>query len=384
MQEFTFAPAVMPPAAEALRTEVRDFLADARARGLFTPRRHSWSSFDPAFSAECGRRGFIGMTWPKAFGGGGRSALERYVMTEEMLAGGAPVGAHWVADRQSGHQILHHGSERAKALILPQICAGTCFFGIGMSEPDSGSDLAAARTRAVRVDGGWSITGRKVWTSNAHRAHYLIVLARTEQRSDANRHAGLSQFIVPLDAEGIEVRPIYNLYGGHDFNEVVFDGVFAPDDMMIGEEGSGWTMVTGELSFERSGPDRFLSTVQLLLEVIDASGPEPDRAAAIDIGRKVAELAALRRMSTSIAGMLDRDLRPITEAALVKDLGTAFEQSIPEVARRLLAIEPRIDREDGDLAALLGHTVVAAPAFTIRGGTREILRGMIARGLGLR
>ncbi|GGB36276.1 acyl-CoA dehydrogenase [Tistrella bauzanensis] len=384
MQEFTFAPAVMPPAAEALRTEVRDFLADARARGLFTPRRHSWSSFDPAFSAECGQRGFIGMTWPKEFGGGGRSALERYVMTEEMLAGGAPVGAHWVADRQSGHQILHHGSERAKALILPQICAGTCFFGIGMSEPDSGSDLAAARTRAVRVDGGWSITGRKVWTSNAHRAHYLIVLARTEQRSDANRHAGLSQFIVPLDAEGIEVRPIYNLYGGHDFNEVVFDGVFAPDDMMIGQEGSGWTMVTGELSFERSGPDRFLSTVQLLLEVIDASGPEPDRAAAIDIGRKVAELAALRRMSTSIAGMLDRDLRPITEAALVKDLGTAFEQSIPEVARRLLAIEPRINREDGDLAALLGHTVVAAPAFTIRGGTREILRGMIARGLGLR
>lgn len=384
MQEFTFAPTAMPPAAEAIRTEVRAFLKEARDTGLYTPRRHSWSSFDPAFSAECGRRGFIGMTWPESYGGRGRSALERYVMTEEMLAGGAPVGAHWVADRQSGHQILHHGSDRAKREILPKICAGTCFFGIGMSEPDSGSDLAAARTRAVQVDGGWRITGRKIWTSNAHRAHYLIVLARTAARSDSNRHAGLSQFIVPLDAEGIEVRPIYNLYGGHDFNEVVFDGVFAPDDMMIGEEGSGWTMVTGELAFERSGPDRFLSTVQLLLEIIDGAGPQPDRMAAVEIGRKVAELATLRRMSTSIAGMLDRDLRPATEAALVKDLGTAFEQSIPEVARRLLALEPRIDREDADLAALLGHTVVAAPAFTIRGGTREILRGMIARGLGLR
>jgi alkylation response protein AidB-like acyl-CoA dehydrogenase len=361
---------------------VRAFIAAEVAEGAFTPSRNSWSSFDPEFSRKCGERGYIGMRWPKQYGGQERSALERYVVTEEMLAGGAPVGAHWVADRQSGQQILRYGSERAKRTILPKIAAGTCFFSIGMSEPDSGSDLAAVRTRAARVEGGWKISGTKIWTSGAHRTNYLIALARTAPKQE-DRHAGMTQFIVDLSQPGVGVRPIHNLYGGHDFNEVVFDEYFVADDMVMGEPGMGWKLVTGELAFERSGPDRFLSTYQLLLESIRAIGPNPDARSASEIGRFVAHLATLRRMSTSIAGMLERGAQPIVEAALVKDIGTAFEREIPETVRHLIPTEPTLG-DGASYAELLGMTILRAPGFTLRGGTREILRGMIARGLGLR
>jgi alkylation response protein AidB-like acyl-CoA dehydrogenase len=382
MHEFRFEAVRMPAAAESLRREVRAFIAAEVARGAFTPSRNSWSSFDPEFSRRCGERGYIGMRWPKQYGGQERSALERYVVTEEMLAGGAPVGAHWVADRQSGQQILRYGSERAKRTILPKIAAGTCFFSIGMSEPDSGSDLAAVRTRAARVEGGWKISGTKIWTSGAHRTNYLIALARTAPKEE-DRHAGMTQFIVDLSHPGVGVRPIHNLYGGHDFNEVVFDEYFVADDMVMGEPGMGWKLVTGELAFERSGPDRFLSTYQLLLESIRAIGPNPDARSASEIGRFVAHLATLRRMSTSIAGMLERGAQPIVEAALVKDIGTAFEREIPETVRHLIPTEPTLG-DGASYAELLGMTILRAPGFTLRGGTREILRGMIARGLGLR
>ena len=382
MHEFRFEPVRLPAAAEALRAEVRAFIAEEAARGAFTPSRNSWTSFDADFSRKCGARGYIGMRWPKQYGGGERSALERYVVTEEMLAGGAPVGAHWVADRQSGNQILRNGSERAKRSILPKIAAGECFFSIGMSEPDSGSDLAAVRTRATQVEGGWKISGTKVWTSGAHRTHYLIALARTGPKEE-DRHAGLTQFIVDLAQPGVSVRPIRNLYGGHDFNEVVFDDYFVPEDMILGGVGMGWKMVTGELAFERSGPDRFLSTYQLLVESVRALGPEPDARAANEIGRCVAHLATLRRMSLSIANMLERGAQPIVEAALVKDVGTAFEREMPETFRHLIPTEPTLG-EGSSYAELLGMAVLHAPGFTIRGGTREILRGMIARGLGLR
>jgi alkylation response protein AidB-like acyl-CoA dehydrogenase len=382
MQDFKFEPVQMPPGVDALRNKVRAFIAEEVAAGGFTPKRNSWSSFDAEFSRKCGERGFIGMTWPKQYGGGEKTALERYVMTEEMLAGGAPVGAHWVADRQSGHQILRYGSERAKQTILPKITAGMCFFGIGMSEPDSGSDLAAVRTRAVKAEGGWRLHGTKVWTSSAHRANYLIALVRTSAKQE-DRHAGLTQFIIDMAEPGVTVRPIYNLYGGHDFNEVVFDDYFVPDDMVVGDVDGGWKMVTGELSFERSGPDRFLSTYQLLAESIRVIGTEPDDRAANEIGRFVAHLATLRRMSTSVAGMLHRGQQPVVEAALVKDIGTTFEREIPEIFRHLIPTEPTMGHGDS-YAELLGMTVLRAPGFTIRGGTREILRGMIAKGLGLR
>lgn len=383
MQAFQFDAPQLPPQAIEARRRVRAFLFEERDAGRFTPHRCSWSTFDAQFSRRAGAAGFIGVTWPREYGGQSLSSLVRYVITEELLAAGAPCFAHWVADRQSGPQILRHGSERARQSILPRICAGECYFGIGMSEPDSGSDLAAVRTRAVKRDGGWAIDGSKIWTSNAHLAHYLIALVRTGDAGE-DRHGGLTQFIIDLSRPGVTVRPINNLAGDHEFNEVFFENYFVPDDMMLGAEGQGWAMVTEELAFERSGPDRFLSDYRLLVGLIDRVGLRPDSRQAGEIGRFVAHLAALRRMSISIAGLLDQGKSPNTEAALVKDVGTAFERELPEVARTLIAVEPSLSDADDAFADTLARVVMYSPSYTIRGGTREILRGMIARGLGLR
>ncbi|MDX2158049.1 MAG: acyl-CoA dehydrogenase family protein [Hyphomicrobiaceae bacterium] len=383
MPQFTFEPVTMPPEARRLRAEVRAFLDEEIATGGFSPTVGAMVEADPAFSRKVGERGWLGMTWPREYGGGERSSLERFVVIEELLAAGAPVMAHWIGERQSGPQILRHGSERAKRTILPEIAAGRCYFAIGMSEPDTGSDLASVKTRAVKAEGGWRITGRKVWTSYAHRAHYLIALVRTSG-SPEQRHHGLTQFIVDVKSPGISVRPIYNLYGGHDFNEVTFDDVFVPEDMTVGGEGRGWDMVVSELAFERSGPDRFMSTYPLLVEAVSELGPDPEPMAAAEVGRLVANLATLRRMSVSIAGMLNEGKSPVTEAALVKDLGTTFEQEIPEVVRRVLPIEPRGMVGANGYADLQQLSQMQCVSYSIRGGTREILRGMIARGLGLR
>jgi len=382
MNEFRFEPVTMPPEAAALRAEVRAFLAQELAEGNFKPTVGAMVAADPAFSRKCGERGYLGMTWPKQYGGHERSALERYVTIEEMLAAGAPVMAHWIADRQSGPQILRHGSARARAMILPEIAAGRCFFAIGMSEPDTGSDLAGVKSRAVKTEGGYRVNGRKVWTSFAHEAHYLIGLFRTGGRPE-DRHVGLTQLIIDLKSPGITVRPIINVYGSHEFNEVTFDDVLVPEDMTVGGEGQGWAMVTSELAYERSGPDRFLSTFPLLVEAFRELGPDPHPAAAADFGRLVAHLATLRRMSTSIAGLLEKGLSPATQAALVKDLGTTFEQEIPEVVRRVLPLEPRFTDANNLYARLQQLSQQQMASYSLRGGTREILRGIIERGLGL-
>ena len=235
-------------------------------RGRFETHVDTWlSGVDPAFSKKLGDRGWLGMTWPKKYGGHERSAMERYAVTEELLAAGAPVAAHWIADRQSGPNLLRYGTEEQRQEILPRIAAGECFFVIGMSEPDSGSDLASIRTRAVRDrSGDWVVNGAKVWTSNAHHSHYAIVLVRTSPAGHgATGTRGCRQLLVDLSLPGITINPIRILDGGHHFNEVVFDDVVVPGDMLLGEEGNGWHQVTAELAFERSGPERFLSTIHL-------------------------------------------------------------------------------------------------------------------------
>jgi alkylation response protein AidB-like acyl-CoA dehydrogenase len=300
-----------------------------------------------------------------------------------MLASGAPVSGHWIADRQSGPLILRAGTEAQKQRYLPRIAAGELMFCIGMSEPDSGSDLASVRTRATAVAEGFRINGTKLWTSNAHRADCMILLARTGEAGE-QRHGGLTQFLVDLkETPGISIRPVHNLAGEHHFNEVVFQDALLPATSVLGEVGDGWRQVTGELAFERSGPERFLSSFTLLVELARALGPEPSERARIALGRIVAHIVTLRRLSRSVAGMLQTGANPAQQAALVKDLGTALEQEIPEIARQLVDEEP--DRASTrDFVKVLAHTMMNAPSFTLRGGTREILRGMIARGLGLR
>jgi len=357
-----------------LRETLRDRAPHTRAR--------SWGGFDREFSKKVGARGWIGLTWPKKYGGHERSALERYVVLEEMLAAGAPVSAHWVADRQSGPLLLRFGTEEQRERFLPGIARGELAFAIGMSEPDSGSDLASIRTRAEKVSGGYRVNGTKVWTSNAHLSDYMIALFRTRVVPD-KKHEGLSQFLVDARSPGISIRPIIDLSGAHHFNEVVFQDAFVPEDLRVGEEGAGWKQVTTELAFERSGPERYLSSIQLLIETIREVGKEPGERAAVTIGRLVAHLATLRQMSLSVARMLQAGQNPNLEAAVVKDVGTSFEQEIPETIHALLGMEPRLS-SGSPFERTLGFLTEHAPSFSLRGGTREVLRGIIARGLGLR
>jgi alkylation response protein AidB-like acyl-CoA dehydrogenase len=382
MSIFHFELLALPPEAEAFRDEVRAFIRAEMGDRPSVRRARSWGGHDPEFSRKLGARGWIGLTWPKRYGGQERSFLERYVLLEELLAAGAPAGAHWVAERQSGPLLLRFGTEAQRERFLPQIVRGELSFAIGMSEPDSGSDLASIRTRAVRTDGGYIVNGTKVWTSNAHRSQYAIALFRTAVVAD-KKHEGLSQFLVDLKSPGITIRPIINLAGSHDFNEVIFQDAFVPEDMRVGGDGEGWKQVTTELAFERSGPERYLSSMALVVELIRAAGRSPDPRAAEVIGRLVAQLVTLRQMSLSVAGMLQAGQNPNLEAAVVKDVGTTFEQSIPEIVHALLDLEPTID-SGTDLQQTLGYLVQRAPSFSLRGGTREVLRGIIARGLGLR
>ena len=358
----------LPEAAAELRADVRRFLRDELSAGAFIPRCDAWlSGCDPAFSRRLGERGWLGMTWPRRYGGQERSALERHVVVEELLAAGAPVAAHWIADRQTGPLLLRYGSEALRERFLPGMAQGKTYFAIGMSEPDSGSDLASVRTSARRVEGGWSVGGTKVWTSGAHLAHAMITLVRTEPPGD-DRHAGLSQVIVDLEADGVEIRPIRLLTGEHHFNEVVLRDCFVPDSMVVGALGEGWKQVTSELAYERSGPERFLSTFPLLADLA-ASGS----AAA---GRLAAELWTLRRLSLGVAGALQAGAEPAVEAALVKDLGTLFEREVTEASRAVHGGEPGHPLHEHYRRALL-----EGPGFTLRGGTSEVLRTIVARSL---
>jgi alkylation response protein AidB-like acyl-CoA dehydrogenase len=383
MQPFRFDLCELPGETKGLREEIRSFLAEELRHVPKVTRAQTWSGSDPEFSRKMGAKGWIGMTWPKKYGGHERSFFDRYVMLEEMLAAGAPVGAHWIGDRQSGPLLLRFGTEEQRQLILPRVAKGECYFCIGMSEPDSGSDLAATRTRADKVEGGYRVNGTKLWSSGAHTSHYMIALFRTDSAPEA-KHSGLTQFIVDLkNTDGITIRPIRDLAGNSHFNEVVFEDAFVPDSMLVGSEGSGWGQVTAELAFERSGPERYLSSFLLMVEMIrELEKRGGDEGAAV-VGRLVAHLLTLRQMSLSVAGMLEKGENPALEASVVKDLGAIFEQDMPVVAHELLGIAPTIG-DGSDYEEVLGYLTQTTPSFSLRGGTREILRGIIARGLGLR
>ena len=374
----------IPDSAEALRPAVRAFLDEALAGRATDRLARSWMGFDAGFSRALAARGWVGLTLPREYGGGGQDAFRRFVLAEELLARGAPVSAHWIADRQSGPLILKYGSEAQRRFFLPNICAAEAFFCIGMSEPQSGSDLAGLRARATRNADGWILNGQKIWTTNAHRAQYMIALVRTSGAPE-DRHAGLSQLIVDLSLPGITVRTIEDLAGDAHFNEVFFDDVQLPADAIVGEEGAGWAQVTAELAFERSGPERIYGSIVLFDAWLEHLRSLP-RAADADValaGRLLAHLAPLREMSLALSAQLAAGASPVIEAALVKDLGTEFEQAVPNLLADALYAAP--DAAPPPLLLQTLHYVLqVCPTFSLRGGTREILRGVIARGLGLR
>jgi alkylation response protein AidB-like acyl-CoA dehydrogenase len=365
--------------AAASRERAHAFLVGELAAAHFTPTVDSWMrSPDPAFSRRLAAAGLLGTAIPTKYGGRGGTQLERYAIAEELVAAGAPVAAHWIAERQLAPLLLRFGSDEQRERLLPAIARGEIVFSIGMSEPDAGSDLAAVRTRATRTGDGWALSGRKVWTTNAHLASVMVVLARSDGEP-ADRHQGLSQFVVDLPSAGVSIAPIRTLDGAHHFNEVTFDDVELKADALLGERGQGWAQVNSELSFERSGPERFLSMVPLLRAWTAALPDEPGELEAATLGRLSARLTALRRMSFLLVWSLQHGADVAQAAASVKLLGAAFEQ---DVAESVAALVDRLECPPEALISLVDQAVVAAPAVSLRGGTSEILRTIVARSLG--
>lgn len=376
-QAFDFHRFDLPDDAGTLRANLRGWLAEHQPATSAARRANCWAEFDTDFSRKLGAAGYLGMTWPARYGGREAHPLARYVVVEELLAAGAPVGAHWIADRQTGPLLLKYGTEAQRERYLPAMARGECFACIGLSEPQAGSDLAAVRTAARETAEGWRVNGQKLWTTGAHISHVILALVRTDEGSE--RNAGLSQLLIDMDTPGITVRPIADMAGRADFNEIFFDDVLVPHGALVGTRGQGWAQVTAELALERSGPERYLSSHALLVALVDAA--RGNAALTALVGDLTAELWTLRNLSRSTAAKLAMGGDPMVEACVVKELGNAFEQDMP---RRVQAVLDMDWADSSELASVLRALLIASPSFSLRGGTREIVRGIIARGLGLR
>jgi alkylation response protein AidB-like acyl-CoA dehydrogenase len=354
---------------QRLRDDVRAFLAQRLPPGSYDIGLGFAADSDPGFSRDLGSRGWLGMALPRDYGGGGRTAVERLIVVEELLAVGAPVGWHWVADRQSGPNIAANGTEEQKHHFLPRIASGELSFAIGMSEPDAGSDLASVRTKAVKVDGGWLLNGTKIWTSGAAEATHLLGLFRTSE----DRYRGLTQFIVERNAEGLTPSKIPFIDGTRHFCEVAFEDVFVPDSMLLGEVGAGWGQNTAELVLERGGVDRWMSVMPVLQHWAEnLSGAA--------LGSVCARCWGFHGLSLAIARAVDRGESPTVEAALAKEMATRFEQECIEIVLRHFGRTPELTSPDPP-EALLARAILTGPSFTIRGGTTEILRNIISKAL---
>jgi alkylation response protein AidB-like acyl-CoA dehydrogenase len=377
-----FAWTELTPEELSLQAEVRAFLA--AELGSDAGRRPGLGMNGAAsreFSRKLGARGWLGMALPKRYGGAERSAVDRFVVTEELLRYGAPVGHHWLADRQTGAVINRFGTEEQKARFLPGIASGELGFSVGLSEPGAGSDLAAIRTRAVRDGDGWVISGQKVWTTGAHRNDYIVALCRTSDEPD--RRDGLTQFLVSLSAPGLAVHPIALLDGSADFNEVVFDNVVVGQDAVLGDLGRGWSQTTAELALERGGPDRFMSiypVVEAFLREAGTSGAQLGEQARRFLGRATATFWVLRNLALSIARAVDRGESSVHQAALLKEMATRFEQDVITALLDVIDIQPACD-SPSVFERLLCEAILIRPVFTIRGGTSEILRSVAAKAI---
>lgn len=376
----------MTPAQTELRSEVRRFLA-----GMVSAERSlddGWIvGFSREFSRALGERGWIGYTWPKRYGGQEGSYLERLILTEELLRAGAPVAAHWFADRQIGPALLAYGTEEQRGEILPRITRGEAVFCVGMSEPNAGSDLASLRTRAVEDGDFLVIDGHKIWTTHAHEADYCYLVARTDPA--APKHKGLSELLVDMRLPGITVRPIVDMAGEHHFNEIFFEGVRVHRRYLIGEKNRGWYQIASQLDYERSGIERILSNHGVFRSARDyarETGLARDPLWRDRLARLETDLVIGRWLIYRVAWLLSRGVVPNKESALTKAFGTELEQRVAEAAGEILGMHALLlpGSPAARFAGRVARALLFAPSYTIMGGTSMILRNILAlRGLGL-
>ena len=372
---------------EVFRQEVRAFLREALPEPPVI-REDAWIiGFDRAFSKKLAARGWIGLTWPREYGGQGRSYLERLILTEELLRHSAPVAAHWLGDRQMGPSILRYGTPEQKVKFLPQIISGDIVFCIGMSEPGAGSDLAGLQTRAVEDGDYYVLSGQKIWTSFAHQADYCYLVARTNPH--VPKHKGISEFLVDMRTPGITVKPIVDMTGAHHFNEVFFDQVRIPKDCLVGEQDRGWYQIAGQLDYERSGIERLMSNYPILeaiMHYVQETGQSRRELVRHRLAQLHIEFTMGRLLVYKVAWLLSQGVVPNAEAAAAKAYCTEFEQRLAQAASELMGGYGQL--LPGSHRALLhgriARAYLYAPAYTIQGGTSTILRNIMAtRGLGL-
>ena len=353
----------------ALGAEARAVAREAAA-GLAV-REDSWvCGYDRDFSLELGKRGWLGMVWPVEEGGHGRTALERFVVTEALIGEGAPIASSWVGDRQIGPTLLAYGTAEQRARWLPPMVRGEVTWSIGLSEPDAGSDLAALRTRAWPDGDGWRIEGRKIWTSLATDAEHCYLVARTDPEAPA--HQGISDFVVDLDSPGVTVTPIRDMTGAQDFCEVTYDGVHVPADHLIGTLHGSWKQIMRQLEHERGGVDRIVSNRALFLETVARIDPS-DRV----LRQRAASLEARFRIGRQLVLRALGGAAPQGFSALTKVFCTEVEQDVAELCVDVLGLE-------GLMPGRASRNLLYAPAYSIQGGGNAILRTVLAeRVLGL-
>lgn len=360
----------------ALTPELEQLAQGARAVGAeaAATRPHQedgWvAGFDREFSRELGRRGWLGMTWPVELGGGGRTPLERFLVTEALVATGAPVAATWVGDRQIGPTLIAYGSDAQQRKYLPEMVAGEVTWCIGMSEPDAGSDLASIRTRATRDGDAYVIEGNKVWTSFAADAEHCYLIARTGE--PGRGHGGLSEFIVDMDAPGVHARRIVESTGDANFCEVELDRVRVPAANLVGTPDQSWSQLMAQLGHERAGIDRLVSNRALFERAraaADTTDPRVrDELVRLESGYRIGRLMVLRE----VLGQAPRGF-----SAATKTFCTEHEQRVAEFAARVAGPHAMLESREA-------RACVYAPAYTIQGGTSAVLRNVLAeRVLGL-
>ncbi len=363
----------LPPELRRLADEATEVGRAAAARCDL--REDSWLiGADRDFSRELAERGWLGMTWPTEHGGGGRTALERFVVVEALIATGAPIAASWFADRQIGPTLLQFGTDDQRAQWLPGIISGTDMWSIGMSEPDAGSDVAAIRTKAEKVDDDrWLVNGQKIWTSGAAEADYIYLVARTDP--DAPPHKGLSEFVVPMDSPGIKIERITDMTRNAHFCEVWFDDVEVPAANLVGELNGSFAQIMRQMEHERGGIDRLVSNRALYDEALAAFTAA---GAADELLRQ--RFARAETVYTLARHMVLREVlgqAPKGWSAITKTLATEFETEVADLCGRVAGA-------DAMLWNRVSRNICYAPGYTIMGGTTLILRNIMGeRMLGL-
>ncbi len=383
---------------EDFRQEIRDFLEETLPEDWDPLGRTGQSAEEShAFTRQMSRtlaeKGWLTLAWPKEYGGQARSIMEQVIYNEEMSYRNVPgtelgTGAiSWV-----GPVLMLAGTEEQKSEHLPPIARGERLWCTLYSEPGSGSDLASLQTSAVRDGDDYVINGQKIWTSSAHIADWGWLAARTNP--DAPKHRGISIFMLDMKSPGVSVRPIENMAGGRDFNEVYFDDVRVPSGNLVGQEDRGWYTLAVALDFERSGVGysagarRTLEAMVKYAKRNERNGKplSEDPNVRRKLSRRFIETEVSRWLAYKVAWMQSRDMVPNAEASMSKMYGTELTQRVARTGMEILGMAGQIS-QGSKWAPLEGHIqqlYLSSVSSTIAAGTSEIQRNIIAqRGLGL-